>query len=201
MVVPAPALPSWPPPTNPTAPGGYRATTTPGYSLPPAGPGPNVPPVGPGVQVPPADSDLNGAPADAGAGPNIQAGPPYVGSSARLAAGPPDGRVSPAQATTSAPPAQYGDGARGQQPGGTVYGGAAGTSTSAMRDQVENSGSLTGHILAQGWADTPTQQSNNNKKVVLVLLVGLAFLVAVGLLVVLLVGDSFNSLFGGLLGG
>lgn len=82
-----------------------------------------------------------------------------------------------------------------------MYRGAPGTSTSAMRDQVENSGSLTGHILAQGWTDTPTQQSSNNRKVVLVLLVGLAFLVAVGLLVVLLVGDSFNSLFGGLLGG
>jgi hypothetical protein len=63
---------------------------------------------------------------------------------------------------------------------------------------VENSGSLTGHILAQGWSDAPVPPASTTK-VVAVLLVGLGILVAVGLLVVFAVGDAFSSLFDGLL--
>ncbi|MBF9128506.1 hypothetical protein I0C86_05815 [Plantactinospora sp. S1510] len=64
---------------------------------------------------------------------------------------------------------------------------------------MENSGSLTGHILAQGWTDTPSQKTNTGR-VVIVLLIGLGILVAVGLLVVLLFGDAFSNLFDGLAG-
>jgi hypothetical protein len=63
----------------------------------------------------------------------------------------------------------------------------------------ETSGSLTGHILAQGWADTPTPKSN--AKVFLMLLAGLGILVAAGLIMVLATGDTLSKLFGGLLGG
>jgi hypothetical protein len=62
-------------------------------------------------------------------------------------------------------------------------------------DPVENSGSLTGHILAQGWADTPTPKDSTAKMVV-ALLVGLGILVAVGLIVVFVAGNSLSKLFG-----
>jgi len=65
---------------------------------------------------------------------------------------------------------------------------------------VENSGSLTGHILAQGWADTSTE-GNSTTRVAVVLMVGVGILVAVGLLVVMAVGDLFNGVFGGLIDG
>ncbi|GAA2705067.1 hypothetical protein [Micromonospora olivasterospora] len=63
---------------------------------------------------------------------------------------------------------------------------------------LETSGSLTGHILAQGWSDSPTPRSST-RKVVIVLVASLAVLVAIGLLVVLLAGDAMNGLMGGLL--
>lgn len=87
---------------------------------------------------------------------------------------------------------------------GTVYGGGpgAGRMTVALPPghPLENSGSLTGHILAQGWPEAPTSNTNT-AKVVLVMLVGLGVLIAVGLIIVLAAGDAFRSLFGGLLGG
>jgi hypothetical protein len=61
---------------------------------------------------------------------------------------------------------------------------------------VENSGSLTGHILAQGWADTPAPQSGT--KVAIVLAASLAFLIVVGVLVVLVAGDAMTGLVGGM---
>lgn len=82
------------------------------------------------------------------------------------------------------------DGAVGS---GTVYGGSANhemehvTTAFPIGNAVENSGSLTGHILAQGRC--------------VVLLVSLSILVAVGLSVALLAGDAFSSVFDGLLGG
>ena len=80
-----------------------------------------------------------------------------------------------------------------------MYGGPGSHLTVALpANSVENSGSLTGHILAQGWSDTPTPTAST-AKVVMVLLIGLGILVAVGLLVVLLAGDAFSSLFDGLL--
>lgn len=87
---------------------------------------------------------------------------------------------------------------------GTVYGAGPGAGRMTMAlppgHPLENSGSLTGHILAQGWADAPTSNSNT-AKVVLAMLVGLGILIAVGLVIVLAAGDAFKSLFGGLLNG
>ena len=63
---------------------------------------------------------------------------------------------------------------------------------------LETSGSLTGHILAQGRADA-TPAPRNSAKVWITLGVGFAILVGVGVLVVLLVGDAFSTMFDGLI--
>lgn len=65
---------------------------------------------------------------------------------------------------------------------------------------VETSGSLTGHILAQGWADTPTERSRN-ARVVIVLAAALGLLVAISVMIVLLAGDALDGLVGGVLNG
>lgn len=85
---------------------------------------------------------------------------------------------------------------------GTIYGGPEGhvTVSVPMRNPVENTGSLTGHILAQGWADTPAS-SESTTKVVVILLIGIAILIAIGLLIVFAAGDTFGGIFGGLLTG
>lgn len=63
----------------------------------------------------------------------------------------------------------------------------------------EISGSLTGHILAQGWDDAPTPKSRTTKMVVM-LLIGLGIVVTVGLLAATLAGDAVSSIFDGVLG-
>jgi hypothetical protein len=65
---------------------------------------------------------------------------------------------------------------------------------------VENSGSLTGHILSQGWPDAPAPK-NSNAKVMLIMTLVLGILVAIGVLVVLAAGDTFGTLFSGLING
>jgi hypothetical protein len=101
-----------------------------------------------------------------------------------------------------ADPRAAGDEQRGR---GTVYGGTGGSGVADMTipvprgNPLENSGSLTGHILAQGWTDTPTPNTGT-MKMIGVLIAGLAVLVAIGLLVVFAAGDTFSALFGGLLG-
>ena len=65
---------------------------------------------------------------------------------------------------------------------------------------VENSGSLTGHILAQGWADTPAERSSN-ARVMIVLAAALGLLVAISVMVVLLAGDALDGLVGSVLNG
>ena len=63
-----------------------------------------------------------------------------------------------------------------------------------MGARLENSGSLTGHILSQGRSDEPTPTANT-AKVFLVMALVLGILVAVGALVVLATGDTFTNLF------
>ncbi|SCL16709.1 hypothetical protein GA0074694_1728 [Micromonospora inyonensis] len=90
---------------------------------------------------------------------------------------------------------------------GTVYGGSAtdgpGFATVALPsgNPVENTGSLTGHILAQGWTDTPTERSRSTTRVVIVLAASLVLLVAIGLLVVLIANDAMGGLMGNLING
>jgi len=89
---------------------------------------------------------------------------------------------------------------RGQ--GGTVYGGLADYAPADMTmpvsiNPVENSGSLTGHILAQGWREGPDNQRRSNVKVVVAMLVVLLTLVGVSLLFLFTVGDAFSDMIGG----
>lgn len=90
---------------------------------------------------------------------------------------------------------------------GTLYGGleqtGIGRRTMSLpfRRDLENTGSLTGHILAQGRADEMPQSHSTMARVVLGLLIGLGILVAIGLLVVAGVGGVFGTLMGGLLAG
>ncbi|MFC7549244.1 hypothetical protein [Plantactinospora sp. GCM10030261] len=87
---------------------------------------------------------------------------------------------------------------------GTVYGGY-GLSEVGQRtvpvfpSSAETSGSLTGHILAQGWADAPSS-GGGTAKVVIALAIALGLLVLVGLAVALIAGDAINSLFTGVFG-
>ncbi|TDB73493.1 hypothetical protein E1182_21000 [Micromonospora sp. KC721] len=64
---------------------------------------------------------------------------------------------------------------------------------------MENSGSLTGHILAQGWADSPAAERSRTTRVVVVLATSLALLVAMSVLVVLLAGDVVRGFVEGMI--
>lgn len=85
---------------------------------------------------------------------------------------------------------------------GTVYGGLADYAPADMTmpvtmNAVENSGSLTGHILAQGWRDGPEIERRSNLKVVVAMLVVLVVLVGVSVVFLFTVGDSFSDMIGG----
>ncbi|KAB1911639.1 hypothetical protein F8274_16635 [Micromonospora sp. AMSO31t] len=62
---------------------------------------------------------------------------------------------------------------------------------------MENSGSLTGHILAQGWTEDAPATRSSNTKVVIVLAGALALLVAISLVVVFLANDALSGITGG----
>ncbi|SCL44244.1 hypothetical protein GA0070604_0282 [Micromonospora eburnea] len=128
--MPGPALPTWPPPTNPTGPAGGSAY--------PAG------------------------------GPTASSGPAHLG---------------------------------GSDLAGTAYGGSdgAGFTTFAFPQghSEENSGSLTGHILAQGWAEDAPAARSSTARVVIVLAVSLGLVIAISLLVVFLANDALSGLTGG----
>jgi hypothetical protein len=96
-------------------------------------------------------------------------------------------------------------GSGGQRDQGTLYDGHRRSDLGqrtipALPVSVENSGSLTGHILAQGWSDSPAQRDHSPAKVVIALVVGLGLVVLVGLLIAGVAADAFRSLFGGALG-
>jgi hypothetical protein len=120
----------------------------------------------------------------------------------------PFGGAATSTGTPSARPTTYGSGsgqggAVPQQRGeGTVYGGLADYAPAdmtvpVMMNPVENSGSLTGHILAQGWRDAPEVQRRSNVKVVVAMLIVLLTLVGVSLLFLFTVGDAFTDMIGG----
>jgi hypothetical protein len=91
---------------------------------------------------------------------------------------------------------------------GTVYGGVAGpleagdmTMAVPGYSPAENTGSLTGHILASGWADTPQETKDDNRRVVIVLTVVLLVLLGVSVAVLVMVNDFLSGLLGGVVGG
>jgi hypothetical protein len=87
--------------------------------------------------------------------------------------------------------------------GGTVYGTGGydvidmtvPVSTNAA---VENSGSLTGHILAQGWHDEIVDRRKSNMKVAIAMLVVLGLLVTVSLVFLLTAGSAFTDMISGM---
>ncbi|WP_203820426.1 hypothetical protein [Paractinoplanes ferrugineus] len=85
---------------------------------------------------------------------------------------------------------------------GQVYG-AGGyemidTTMPVSMNPVENSGSLTGHILAQGWRDEIVDRRRSNLKVVIAMLVVLGLLVAVSVVFMLTAGSAFSDMLDGL---
>ncbi|GID30048.1 hypothetical protein [Paractinoplanes brasiliensis] len=89
---------------------------------------------------------------------------------------------------------------RQMQPG-TLYGtGGYETIDATMpvsTNAVENSGSLTGHILAQGWHDEVVDRKRSNLKVAIAMLVVLGLLVTVSIVFLLTAGSSFSDWIGG----
>jgi hypothetical protein len=65
---------------------------------------------------------------------------------------------------------------------------------------VENSGSLTGHILAQGWRDEIVDRRRSNLKVAIAMLVVLGLLVTASLVFLLTAGNAFTDMISGLFG-
>jgi len=91
-----------------------------------------------------------------------------------------------------------------QRPAGTIYGGASGRPTSANADApLEQSGSLTGHILAHGRPVVrPRKERTSRLRNALFVLIGaLLFMGLIALVVFVLAGDFLRGLFGALLGG
>jgi hypothetical protein len=87
----------------------------------------------------------------------------------------------PAAPESAAPTSdRYGDWARAGRPQGTVYGGQPLPSSSPPA-AMENSGSLTGHILAQGHPVVPLPSTGRSKfMIVVVVLVSLLVLAGIG---------------------
>ena len=81
--------------------------------------------------------------------------------------------------------------------GGTVYGAQQSPidmTVPVTMNAIENSGSLTGHILAQGWDRGVDTNRRSNLKVGLAMLAVLVFLVGVSLLFLFTAGDAFTDM-------
>ncbi|MFF5296772.1 hypothetical protein [Paractinoplanes globisporus] len=82
--------------------------------------------------------------------------------------------------------------------GGTLYGTgdypSIDTTMPVSTNPVENSGSLTGHILAQGWRDEIVDRRRSNIKVAIAMLVVLGLLVTVSLVFLLTAGNAFTDM-------
>jgi hypothetical protein len=155
-----------------------QAPGTPAYTLPPAGRGST----------------------SYGVGASGDARQPFSGPAAPVS-------TPPARpATYGSPSAASGSGQSAASPlqraQGTVYGGLADyapvdMTMPVMVNPVENSGSLTGHILAQGWRDGADTQRRSNVKVAVAMLLVLLVLVGVSVLFLFTVGDAFSDMIGG----
>jgi hypothetical protein len=103
----------------------------------------------------------------------------------------------PASAPPVTQPAYQG----GPDLAGTAYAGTDGpgfATVSLPQSSVENSGSLTGHILAQGWAEDAPSTRSSNTRVLIVLGAALGVLIAISLVVVFLANDALSGLTGDL---
>ena len=111
--------------------------------------------------------------------------------------------VGGSAAPVSTPPIRYSTADRaGSVPHaraqGTVYGGPAAHSAIDMTmpvamNPLENSGSLTGHILAQGWDQGQDTRRRSNVKVGLAMMLVLIVLIGVSLLFLATAGSAFSD--------
>jgi hypothetical protein len=175
--VPGPPQPIFPPP--PTIQSGF-----PSYTVPPAS----------GYRPP-------SAPPPFGVGSAAAEGRPFGPSSTPTAqvSPPPGYPVTGDPSATMAVPMQ-----RTEPTEGTVYGtggfGQIDMTMPVSMNPVENSGSLTGHILAQGWRDEIVDRRRSNIKVIIARLVVLGLLVTVSLVFLLTAGNAFTEMIKGLFG-
>jgi hypothetical protein len=164
VVVPASALPVWPPPTTPTATSFQQRTGAAVLPAPPPPPAPAPPALPPPPPVP-TNGTVNG-----------------TGAASDTV------RPDPVWAPTNPPTAsaQYGEWARQQRPQGTVYGGSA-PSQDRMpfgpggTSSLEVSGSLTGHILAQGRPVEAAGEKSSGSRGVIIAMVLVCVLLLAGL--------------------
>ena len=110
-------------------------------------------------------------------------------------------------AQVSTPAAHHGVPGQGgpqQQRGeGTVYGAQPSPidmTVPVSMNAMENSGSLTGHILSQGWDRGVDTHRRSNVKVGIAMLVVLLVLVGVSVLFLLTAGDAFTDMISGVFG-
>jgi hypothetical protein len=109
------------------------------------------------------------------------------------AGSPPGGHSSDADHTAPVP---------SQRLYGTVYGGMGADSPIDMTmpvtmNAIDNSGSLTGHILSQGWAEPPDTNRRSNTKVVVAMFIVLLGLVGLSLLFLFTAGSAFTDMLDG----
>jgi hypothetical protein len=184
-----PAMPAWP-----------SSAFAPPSSAPPAsGPPFGAPSSAPPASAPPASAPPFSAPpfSTPPATTGGYRGTQYGGQYGHPQSAPPaTGHPQSAPPATGQPAggAQYNQWARGQRPGGTVYGAGQVPATFNPASPLETSGSLTGHILAQGAPDTPPAKSRTTK-VVIIMLVVLALVVMVGLLAGVFLRDTLTTMF------
>lgn len=86
----------------------------------------------------------------------------------------------------------YSQWARNQRPHGNVYGGYGTAVAPVQDDGLENSGSLTGQILAGGRPDTEPARGST-AKVALILLTVLVVMVVITVLVAIVAGGNLLS--------
>jgi hypothetical protein len=115
-------------------------------------------------------------------------GHPIGGSAAHVS-------TQPVRHSTSTDSADGGPHSRAQ---GTIYGGSPSQSAIDMTmpvtmNPLENSGSLTGHILAQGWDQGRDTRRRSNVKVGISMLLVLLALVGVSLLFLATAGTAFSD--------
>jgi hypothetical protein len=203
-----PPKPPKPEPSRPPAPGPVPTPFPPTpppprpvpQPIPPLPPPPSPPPSPVPPTPPPLPPPSPNPPAPGPVPPPPTIGPPIATPSPGLYRGGVYGRAE-GRATAVAPVSVP---VPRQRPGGTVYGGVSGRPTSANYDApLEQSGSLTGHILSAGRpALVPRRERRSRlKKVLFVGLGAIVFVTAIALTVSVLAGDFLRALFKTLLGG
>jgi len=142
------------------------------------------------------------------AGGELQAAPPFGVGAAASGGGPSGGFSTQTAAQGSPPPSWYPDyepatsAVPQQRNEGTIYGvgtfSAIDMTMPVSTNPLENSGSLTGHILARGWRDEVVDRRRNNLKVGIAMLVVLGLLITVSMVFLLTTGSALSNMIKGI---